>query len=86
MTTARISDKGQITLPVKARRKLGMNTRSQVEIEVRERDILIKPMRSVRDVRGIFHEEAKGKPTDWKTIREETERIMAEEMVRENQR
>ena len=83
MAIARISDKGQITLPAAARRKLGLKPRARVEVVTHETEIVIRPLRSISDVAGIFHEEAKGKPTDWETIRSETERLVAEEVARE---
>ena len=86
MTMARISEKGQITLPAKARKKLGMTPKSQVEIEIREKDILVKPARSIRDVRGAFKDLLGDKRFDWETERSEMERIVAEEVVREDQR
>jgi AbrB family looped-hinge helix DNA binding protein len=83
MMTAQISDKGQLTVPASVRRKFGMKPKSRVEIEIRDDGLLIKPIRSVLELSGIFHEYAKGKTTDWDTIREETMRIVAEEVARE---
>lgn len=86
MTMARISEKGQITLPAKARRKLGMEPRSQVEIEVRDKEIVIRRARSIRDVCGAFKDLLGDNRFDWETERAETERIVAEEVAREDQR
>ncbi len=83
MATAWVSDKGQITIPAKARKKLGISRRSRVEVEVRDKEVVIRPMRSILDVAGIFHEAAKGKPTDWHTIRDMAEQAEAEEVARE---
>lgn len=43
MPFATISTKGQITLPVRLRRKLGMNPHDRVAIEASEDAIVIKP-------------------------------------------
>lgn len=86
MTTARVSEKGQVTLPAQARRRLGIEPRSKVEVEVREKDILIRPVRSIRDVCGAFKDLLGDKRFDWETERAETERIVAEEVAREDQR
>jgi AbrB family looped-hinge helix DNA binding protein len=79
MITAQVSDKGQITVPAQVRRKLGMKAKSRVEIEVRGNELVVRPIRSVMELSGIFSEAAKGKPTDWETIRAETYRAMADE-------
>jgi len=86
MTTVRISEKGQLTLPAKARRQLGIAPRSRVEIEVREKEIAIRPARSIRDVCGAFKDLLGDKRLDWETERSEMERTVAEEVERESQR
>jgi AbrB family looped-hinge helix DNA binding protein len=86
MITAQVSDKGQITIPAAVRRKLGLKAKSRVQIEAREDGILIKPVKSVSELYGVFHEYAKGKTTDWDEIREETYRIMAEEYGKKHAR
>lgn len=84
MATAWVSDKGQITIPAKARKKLGISGKSRVEVEVRDKEVVIRPMRSILDVAGIFHEAAKGKSTDWQVIREEAMQAVAEEVMNED--
>jgi AbrB family looped-hinge helix DNA binding protein len=84
MAIARISEKGQLTLPAKARRQLGIKPKSRVEIEVRNEEIVIRPARSIRDVIGIFRGCANGKSDDWETIRTMTERKIAEEVANED--
>jgi AbrB family looped-hinge helix DNA binding protein len=83
MITAQVSDKGQITIPADVRRKLGLKAKSRVEIQAREDGLLIRPMKSIGELSGIFRDYAKGKTTDWSVIREETMRIVAEEVARE---
>lgn len=86
MATARISEKGQVTLPAQARRKLGIKPKSRVEIEVREDEIAIRPAKSIRDVMGIFEEYAKGRTEDWETVRTLTEKAIAEQVANEGRR
>jgi len=82
MTTARISNKGQITLPADARRRLGIEPLSNVEIEVRSAEIVIRVLRPVSEARGICRHYAEGKSEDWETVRTQTERAVAEEIER----
>ena len=83
MTQVAVSNKGQVTLPAPMRRKLGIKSRSKVEVEIRQSEIVIRPAKTIRDVAGVFAQYAKGKTTDWKTIREQAERAVAEEVARE---
>ena len=80
---ARVSERGQISIPAAARKKLGIKPKSNVSVEVRENEIVIKPMKSIMEVAGIFREYAKGKTTDWDTIREETMKAVAREVMGE---
>ena len=82
---ARVSERGQISIPAAARRKLGIKPKSNVSVEVRENEIVIKPMKSIMEVAGIFREYAKGKTTDWDTIREETMKAVAREVMGETE-
>ena len=41
----------------------------------------VKSARSVLELSGIFHEYAVGKTTDWDAIRQETMRMVAEEIA-----
>lgn len=54
MTIATISEKGQITLPVAARKAAGMKTRDQVIVEVRGDGILIRPARDILAFKGFL--------------------------------
>ena len=80
---ARVSERGQISIPAAARKKLGIKPKSNVSIEVRDNELVIKPMKSIMEVAGIFREYAKGKTTDWDTIREETMKAVARERMGE---
>lgn len=86
MTAVYVSDKGQVTLPIEARKKLGIKSKSKLEIEVRGDEIVLHPVKSIMDVAGIFHDAAKGKSTDWETIRKETMESVAREIADEDKR
>lgn len=86
MSSVKMSSKGQITLPAAARRKLGIKPNSRLEIEVRDNEIAVRPVKSISELGGIFSEYAKGKTTDWEIIRAETEKAIAEEVVNEDRR
>lgn len=83
MTLATISDKGQLTLPAQMRKRLGIKSRSKVEVDIRDGEIIIRPARTIRDVAGVFADYAKGKPTDWAAIRDQMETAIAEEVAHE---
>ena len=55
-----------------------------MRMEVSGDELTVRPIKTVRDVAGIFHEAAEGKPTDWETVRTETERLVAEDWARRN--
>ena len=86
MISVRVSDKGQITLPAAARRKLRLVPGTRLEVTVREEGIDLRPMKTIMDVAGIFQEEAKGKSTDWEVIRATTMKRVAEETAHEDER
>ena len=83
MKTLQVSDKGQITLPAEMRKRFGLKAKSKVQAEASDRGIMIVPVRSVREVRGIFHDAAMKRPADWETARSETQRIVAEQVAAE---
>jgi AbrB family looped-hinge helix DNA binding protein len=86
MAVIRVSNRGQITIPAAARRKLGIKPESRLEIEVRDAEIVIRPLKSIGELFGVFSEYAKGKTTDWEIIRAETAKAIAEEVVNKDRR
>ena len=84
MTAVRVSDKGQITLPAEVRRKLGITSKSKMDVEVKDGEIILHPVKSIMDLAGIFHDAARGKSTDWDVIRNETMEAVAREIVDED--
>ena len=86
MTAVYVSDKGQVTLPAEIRRRLGIKPRSKMDVEVKDNQVILKPVKSVMDVYGIFHEASLGKTDDWETVRQKTMGAIAEEVVNEDRR
>ncbi|HOS94448.1 MAG TPA: AbrB/MazE/SpoVT family DNA-binding domain-containing protein [Armatimonadota bacterium] len=83
MASARVSSKGQITLPAALRRKFGIGPSSTVEVEGREGEIVIRPLRSVSEVRGAFRHCVADGPMDWSAAREQAQRTVAEQVAHE---
>jgi AbrB family looped-hinge helix DNA binding protein len=80
VSLARVSSKGQITLPAASRRKLGIVPNSTVEIVTGENEIVVRRRRSISELFGIFHDRLPpGEPLGW----EEERRIMEEAVARE---
>lgn len=54
MTLSTISSKGQVTLPAKIRAHLGINLKDKVQILIRNDEIILKPVKSFRELRGTI--------------------------------
>ena len=54
MSLATVSSKGQITLPAKIRSKFGIRPKDKVQFIMRNDEIIIKPLRSFRELRGTI--------------------------------
>ncbi len=52
MGLATVSSKGQITLPAKIRSKLGIRSKDKVQFFVRDNEIIVRPLKSFRELRG----------------------------------
>ena len=55
MSLSTVSSKGQITLPAKLRKELGIHFRDKVQFFIRGNEIVIKPLHSFRQLRGSLH-------------------------------
>jgi AbrB family looped-hinge helix DNA binding protein len=86
MAAVYVSDKGQVTLPAQIRRKLGIKPKSKMDIEVRDNEIVLRPVKSIMDVYGIFSEAAQGKTDDWETIRRKTMEAVVKQVIDEDKR
>ncbi|RMG68051.1 MAG: AbrB/MazE/SpoVT family DNA-binding domain-containing protein [Calditrichaeota bacterium] len=53
MYTSTISSKGQITIPAKIRKQLGLNPNDKVALIFRGNEIILKPIKgTIKDLRG----------------------------------
>jgi AbrB family looped-hinge helix DNA binding protein len=85
MTMLTVSDKGQITVPAKARRELGIKPGDSVEVEVVDDTLVVRPVKSLRSLRGIFAGIAAQHPIgEWEKVRTETETSVAKEVADED--
>jgi AbrB family looped-hinge helix DNA binding protein len=80
---AHVSNKGQITLPSAIRQKLGIVPDSNVEVIARDDEVVIRPLRSIAELRGAFRHCVGDEPMDWEQVRSAAERAVAEEVNRE---
>lgn len=80
MTSVRVSDKGQVTLPAKSRRRYSVKPRSRMEVIETDEGILLKPEPSIMDACGALSEYARGDAEDWERVRTEMEKAVAEEV------
>jgi AbrB family looped-hinge helix DNA binding protein len=84
MAIARVSSKGQITIPAAMRRELGIKPNSTVEIIPSEDGILIRPTRSIGEFDGIFRDRIRGrKPLGWDEERRQMEEAVGRERADE---
>jgi AbrB family looped-hinge helix DNA binding protein len=86
MTITSISERGQISIPVAMRKKLGIKPKSRVSVEAGDNEITIRPMKSISDVEGIFCKQVKGNKGSWDKAREVAEQVVAREVNRETKR
>lgn len=83
MSTSIISEKGQITLPSAIRKKARLSPGTRVEVEFRDGEIILRPIKRLSELAGIFHQAAMGVATDYETVRDEMEEAVAREVMNE---
>ncbi len=77
-----VSNRGRVTLPAAVRRQLGIVFHSQVELVLREGEIIIRPLKRASVLAGVLSRCArKGSTEDWDTIRQQTETAIGQEVV-----
>jgi len=65
------------------RRKLGIEPRCRVELELRDNEIIVRPLKAISEVAGVFRQYAEGISADWESVRTETQRAVAREVAHE---
>ena len=86
MKIASVSERGQISIPAPMRKKLGIKPKSRVSVEVGDNEIVIRPMKSISDVEGIFRKYGEGRNAGWDKAREVAEQSVAREVADETKR
>lgn len=78
---AKMTSKGQMTIPKQIREALHLKPHDRLFVMTEGERAVIRPMHGdIRDLKGIFKHVVKG-PIDFRKLREETERGMAEEAL-----
>ncbi len=78
---ARISSKGQVTIPKPLRERLELKPGSQVAFVMRDDRVEVKPIKeSILSLRGIIPVDG---PQDWEEVRRKTMEIVTAEIAAE---
>ena len=80
---AKVTSKGQITIPLQVRRLLKVDPGSVVIFETEEDKVLLKPAKTLSEFRGILKDKAA--PADFDKIRASAKKHVAEK-VRKGER
>ena len=78
----RLTQKGQVTIPVEIRDKLGLKPRDTVRFELDGTELKLRPVRS-RLIEGYGAVAPLAHPEDWRAIRDEMEHAVAQEVAAE---
>jgi AbrB family looped-hinge helix DNA binding protein len=78
---AKMTSKGQITLPKEVRRLLKAEVGSVIVFEKEAEKIFIRPTKTLLDYRGYL--KGRKKPADFETLRERAKEYLAEKVARE---
>ncbi len=84
MKTAIISDKGQITLPSEIRRQARLQPGMRVQVEIRDNDIVLHPVKSLRELAGVFADRVGETRESYESMRTKTEVAIAAEVADED--
>jgi AbrB family looped-hinge helix DNA binding protein len=71
--TVKVTRRGQTTIPVEARRRLGIKDGDELVVEITEKGVLFKPVRRIEDCAGIY-----AKYGNVKEIKKEIEKLREE--------
>jgi len=80
VATAKITSKGQITLPKEVRDLLDVHTGSVVIFEQENDRVVIKPARTLREFKGIL--KGHGKAIDFDQVREKVREYRGKKVAR----
>ena len=80
-STAKVTSKGQITIPKDVRELLGIQTGSVILFEQEEERGVIYPTKTIRDYRGYLKGRAKG--GDFDKVRSVTKEAIAKKVMKD---
>lgn len=78
---AKVTSKGQVTIPKAIREALELEEGSEIEFHVTDEGISVQRARSFLDLYGSVT--PRNRPEDWKRVREETMRAVGRSVARE---
>jgi len=81
MASGIVSEKGQVTIPSSIRRIAKIRPGTRVDFDYRDNEIVMRPMKSLLDLKGALKPYAIGKTNDLNEIREQALAEMAREKV-----
>ncbi len=79
----RVTQKGQVTIPLDIRRQFGIKPKDVVRFEVDKDGVKLTPASS-RVLASFGAVEPIARPEDWKAVRREVEELMAEDVSRKD--
>lgn len=79
----RLTQKGQVTIPVEIRSKLGLKPRDTVCFEVEGNVVTLRPVKS-KLLEGYGAVSPRRRPENWRKVRAEVEEVVAEEVGKED--
>ena len=76
MYTVTLSERGQITIPAKIRKRLGVGPNDKIAIIFRENEVILKPLKgTIKNLRGVI--QPRKQPEDFEIIRSLTKAAIA---------
>ncbi len=79
---ATLTSKGQMTIPKKVRKEAHLKAHDRLVVTANGESITLRPIHgTILDLKGVFHRPGM-KPIDFKKLREQFEKGMAEDAIR----
>jgi AbrB family looped-hinge helix DNA binding protein len=75
-----MTQKGQVTIPAAIRARLGLRPRDRVRFEIVGDEVRLSPARS-RHLTGFGAVRPHKRPEDWNAVRDDVERLVAEDVA-----
>lgn len=79
VVTAKITSKGQITIPKEIRNILDLHTGSVITFEKEENKIVIRPARTLKEFKGFL--KGKGRRADFEEIRKKAKEYIGKKVA-----